>query len=159
MVIFFTKNLVIRNLKEEDIDALIDIHELSNNDYEEVMELKESINKSKNDDFNSEGVKRFAIDKNEKMIGTLDLAFDKPYISFSYEFINKEDTRVNAQELITMLVKYLHNIYKYREINIVANKFDYKKRSLLENLSFKRSSLDLQSNMYTYSIFVINPNK
>ena len=149
MVILETKHLIVRNVKADDFDALNELSHLS----------KEDLSKAVDDDFDSEGEKLFAIDKSDNLIGLLSINFNKPYVIFNYEFTSKEDTRINAQELLTTLVKYLHNLYKHREILISANKFDYQKRSLLENLSFKRKSLDSDSNIYTYSLFTFNPNK
>lgn len=159
MEIFATKNLIIRNLKSADFPILKALYELNDKDLESVNELQVAVEKAENDDFNSEGVKRFAIEKNGKTIGHLGLAFDKPYVSFSYKFFEDEDTRINAQDLIFTLVRYVHKLYPHREINVAAEKFDYKKRSVLENLSFNRKSFNAELNTYTYSIFVINPNK
>lgn len=159
MDIFNTKNLVIRNLKPNDFLVMSKLYELNEADKNSVSDLKESIEKAKSDDFNSEGVKRFAIDKSGFMIGELALAFDKPYISFDYKLYEKEDTRINAQEMLIALIPLLHKLYPYREINISVPKFDYKKRSILENLSFNRKSYNAEDNMYMYSLFIINPNK
>lgn len=154
MIILETNNLIVRNLTSEDANDLTSLVNCFNND-----ELLAVIDKAKDDDFDSEGKKMFAIEKMNVLIGLLEVNFDKPYIYFSYNFTSKEDKRVNAQELLTTLIKYFHNLYKHREIITYIDKFDFQKRSLLENLSFRRKSFDKETNIYTYSLFSFNPNK
>ena len=157
MELLSSKLISIRNFTEDDVKYIEKFIDGDNNGV--FAEYKQIIASSLNDDFDQEGEKHFAIDKNGELIGQLSLTFEKPYIYLSYALNSEYETRIYIQELLVLVIKYLHMIYPHRQIITTADKFNLVARSVIENFGFTRQSVDKTTNTYTYSLFVPNPNK
>ena len=153
------KLINIRTFEEKDLNYIGQFISSEANNKAVLEEYQNVIASSYEDDFDGEGEKHFAIDKEGELIGQLTLIFEKPYIYFSYTLNSEYDTRIYIQDLVLSLIKYLHLIYHHRQIITTLDKFNLVARAVVENLGFERKSIDKLANTYTYSIFVPNPNK
>lgn len=157
MELLSSKLFIIRNFSQDDVNY---IDSFINKDNENVYsEFKEIIANSLNDDFDEEGEKHFAIDKDGELIGQVTLTFEKPLIYFSFALNSQYETRIYIQELFVLLIKYLHLLYPHRQIITNANKFNLVTRAVIENFGFERQSIDKTTDTYTYTLFTPNPNK
>ena len=157
MELLSSKLFIIRNFTQDDVNY---IDSFINKDNENVYsEFKEIIANSLNDDFDEEGEKHFAIDKDGELIGQVTLTFEKPFIYFSFALNSQYETRIYIQELFVLLIKYLHLLYPHRQIITNANKFNLVTRAVIENFGFERKAIDKTTDTYTYTLFTPNPNK
>lgn len=156
MEIFSTKNILVRNFEDSDINFLNE-----HNIFGDIVfdDIKAIIEHSFNDDLDSEGEKHFAVVFKDELIGQIEVDIKKLVITISKNIIDKYDTRIINQELLLTLVKYIHLTYPHREIITYTGRFDLKNRGILEMLGFTRKNLDKEKGIYTYSLFHSNPKK
>ncbi len=151
--------LVIRNFIANDLLSISKYIEHENLSVSLLHETNDCYFKSLNDDFNSEGVKNFAIEYDGKLIGSLNVKLEKPHIYLSVSIYPMFDKRIVDQSIWINVVKYLHSLYPHRDLITSVQKFDLKRRAILENLGFNVINIDKVLSIYTYSLFVPNPNK
>ncbi len=152
-------NLIIRNFIASDLIILSKYIEEESLSKSLLSETNDCYFKSLNDDFDSDGEKNLAICLKDNLIGHLRVRLDKPHIFITVNLFSLYDKRVTDQLIWINLIKYLHSLYAHRDIITVVQKFDLKRRSILENLGFKVTSIDKSIGTYTYSIFSPNPVK
>ena len=137
-------NIIIRTIKsEENIDNFL--HSFINNNFD--------------GDILSEGDKILGIEEGRNLIGAISLKLAKPSIYLDALILPKYDNRKIVTDVLLTIVKYLHNIYKHRNIIVKSRKNDYAHRQVIEYLGFKRVEIDKENGIYIYNIFVPNPNK
>ncbi len=159
MDIIESKNFLIRNYTGDDLPILNKLMEEETSSLEDRNEFLTTFHNSFNDDLDCDGEKNFAIEKDKQIVGRLSLYLNSPYIYLSFTLYKPHDTRTFYQELILVVVTYLHKLYSHRQIITYSSKFDLLIRSVLENYGFIIKSIDKNSNIYEYSIFVANPSK
>ena len=152
-------NLIIRNFIASDLIILSKYIKEESLSKSLLTETNDCYFKSLNDDFDSDGEKNLAISLKDNLIGHLRVRLDKPHIFITVNLFSLYDKRVTDQLIWINLIKYLHSLYAHRDIITVVQKFDLKRRSILENLGFKVTSIDKSIGTYTYSIFSPNPAK
>ena len=152
-------NLIIRNFIASDLIILSKYIKEESLSKSLLTETNDCYFKSLNDDFDSDGEKNLAICLKDNLIGHLCVRLDKPHIFITVNLFSLYDKRVTDQLIWINLIKYLHSLYAHRDIITVVQKFDLKRRSILENLGFKVTSIDKSIGTYTYSIFSPNPAK
>ena len=137
-------NIIIRTIKsEENIDNFL--HSFINNNFD--------------GDILSEGDKILGIEEGGNLIGAISLKLAKPSIYLDALILPKYDNRKIVTDVLLTIVKYLHNIYKHRNIIVKSKKNDYAHRQVIEYLGFNRVEIDKENGIYIYNIFVPNPNK
>lgn len=151
--------LIIRNFGANDLMAISRYIEHENLNVALLQEANDCYFKSLNDDFDSEGIKNFAIENNAKLIGHLNVKLEKPHIYLSINIYPMFDKRIIDQSTWINVVKYLHSLYPHRDLITSVQKFDLKRRSILENLGFTVQHIDKVLGVYTYSLFKPNTNK
>lgn len=152
-------SLVIRNFVANDLIVLSKYVEEENLSVALLHETNECYFKSLNDDLDKDGSKNFAISYEDHLIGLLGIKLERPCIYINVCIYPMFDKRVVDQLVWINVVKYLHSLYPHREMITTVQKFDLKRRSILENLGFIVKKIDKELDIYTYSIFVANPNK
>ena len=151
--------LVIRNFGANDLMAISRYIEHENLNVALLQEANDGYFKSLKDDFGSEGIKNFAIEYDKKLIGHLNVKLEKPHIYLSINIYPMFDKRIIDQSAWINVVKYLHFLYPHRDLITSVQKFDLKRRSILENLGFTVQNIDKVLGIYTYSLFKPNTNK
>ncbi len=151
--------LLIRNFIADDLISISNYIEQANLSVALLNETKECYFKSLNDDLDSEGAKNFAIEYDNKLIGNIGIKLEKPHIYIAVNIYPMFDKRIVDQSVWINVVKYLHSLYPHRDLVTSVQKFDLKRRSILENLGFNVVNIDKVLGIYTYSIFVPNLNK
>lgn len=159
MELIESKSFFIRNYRKGDLSSLNKLMLLETSSEDDRNEFLDNVSINFNADLNSEGEKMFAITNDNKLVGRLSVNLESPNIFISFKLYEKFDSRIFYQELVFVVVSYLHKLYSHRQIITYSSKFDLLRRSILENFGFKVNRIDKNSNMYEYTIFVANPNK
>mgnify|MGYP000856164416 FL=1 len=153
MEILATKNFIIRNFNVNDTDFDGDDISLKG-----IGSFKRSIAESYNDELDSEGDKLFVVEFHSLLVGFVAIRLVKPLIFLTFLLSSPFDGRIYSQELLIEMVKFLHEQYPYREINVVVNKTDDVKINILKVLGFKIKPNTSES-FVSYSLFLPNKNK
>ncbi|MGG7057860.1 GNAT family N-acetyltransferase [Clostridium nigeriense] len=157
---FETKRLILRSFRDTDIDELFDYR----NNYEckkyqryddtSKNYLINLINVNKNIVFLSEAEQHLAITlKTGELIGDLSIFFKNRTITIGYTISYKYQRNGYAYEILSNLIKEIHDKYKNYEIVAMTEKGNEASINLLKKLGFSNEGYEEKIESYIFSLY------
>lgn len=162
-IILETKRLILRNLKEADIDIL---YIYRNDDIcakyqswtdSSYVYLKNLIENNKDKTINKETLQiAIALKSDDTIIGDMYICFKDKTITLGYTIQPKEQRKGYAYEALTNIINYLHERFKEYEIVCMVHPDNEASKRLLEKMKFKNEGYAKPVDSIIYSIYSIN---